>query len=82
MQHDMRRMMYDVIMQVMLGSGVHIGQDIMTEDAVADAQRLREDQYRAHQVCESVCSCVRLWSCVSIVSVHVHSCGYVLGLLV
>ena len=35
-----------------LGSGVHVGDCVMEKAAIADAQRLREDQYRAHQVGE------------------------------
>ena len=38
-------------MQVVLGSGVSVGEDVMGADAVTEAQRQREDQYRAHQVC-------------------------------
>eukprot|EP00983_Pelagomonas_calceolata_P020593 647823-Pelagomonas_calceolata.AAC.1 len=36
--------------QVALGSGVHVGEYVLAKIAVADAQRLREDQYRAHQL--------------------------------
>jgi len=36
--------------KVALGSGVHVGEYVLAKIAVADAQRLREDQYRAHQL--------------------------------
>jgi hypothetical protein len=36
--------------KVALGSNVWIGQDVMTEEAVAEAQRLRDDQHKHHQL--------------------------------
>lgn len=46
--------------RVALGSGVHVGEEVMGPEEIAAAQRLREDQHRAHTALTEAAAAARL----------------------